>query len=119
MTVFYIGRETHLRRGDTSSQQLQQVSSLENDVRVPGLPRGLHGHSPLYQIQLARETVRLEGRSDLRPDRTEVWFSVFREEEGERGFLEERLVLIGSGLGHGVDLPATCQLTNSSNQDPN
>jgi hypothetical protein len=96
---------THLRRVDTSGEQLEHVPPLENDVRVPSLPRGLDRHLSLDEVELTRQPDLLERRSDRGPDRAEVWFAILGEEQGERGFLCEGSVRVGGGCGEGLDGP--------------
>ena len=45
---------THLRRRHTPRKELQQVPTLENDIRIPGLSRCLDGHLTLDQVELTR-----------------------------------------------------------------
>lgn len=57
-----------LRRIHSPRQQLQEIPSFENDIRIPGLPCSLDSHFTLHQVELTSETVSFESRSDGGPN---------------------------------------------------
>lgn len=57
-----------LRRIHSSRQQLQEIPSFEDDIRIPSLPRRLDSHFTLHQIELTRKTVGFESRGDGGPN---------------------------------------------------
>ena len=47
----------YLLKRHTSSQQLDEVSGLDDEVRIPGLPSGRHSHTSFNQVQSTRHTL--------------------------------------------------------------
>lgn len=47
----------HLLKGNTSSQELDEISAFDDDVRVPSLPGCGHRHATFDEVQSARETL--------------------------------------------------------------
>mmetsp|Transcript_14166 Transcript_14166/g.33625 ORF Transcript_14166/g.33625 Transcript_14166/m.33625 type:complete len:359 (-) Transcript_14166:160-1236(-) len=70
--------------GHRAGQHLDQVPRLNDDVRVPRLARGVHGHRALDQVQLAVEVHLLERARHVRPRLADVLLAVLREEHRER-----------------------------------
>jgi hypothetical protein len=95
-----------LRRGHATREQLEQVTALEHDIRVPRLARRPHSHPALHQVQLARQPVRVQRRRDAAPLGAQVRLAVLGEEERKGRFVEEGLVLPRRRGVEWLDLPA-------------
>lgn len=83
---------------DRPREELDQVPRLDDDERVPRLARRAHRHRALDQVERARDVHLLERARHVRPGLADRLFAVLREEDGERGLLEEvaaAVVLLG------------------------
>lgn len=94
-----------LRGGHTTREELEQVARLEDDIGVPGLAGGAHGHLALDEVELARKAVAVERGGDTAPYGAQVGLAVLGEEEGEGRLLEEGLVRALGRRRHRLDLP--------------
>ena len=76
-----------LLHGHRSRKQLDQVSCLNNHVRIVHLPGRANSHATFNQIQLAVHTYILQRLGHDGPDLSEIGFSVLGEERRERTLL--------------------------------
>lgn len=105
---------TYLGHRDRSSEELDEITRLHDNVRIKSLSRRLDRHGPLDQIQNSRHSLRkpvsdavgtagrtymlVQRGNDMAPDFPQIHLPVLGEQRSEAGLLQERGVLLSVRL---------------------
>src|SRR5690554_4322581 len=80
----------YLRQRHTTGQELDQISGLENHIRIPGLTGSLDCHATFNQIENTGNADLFERTGDMTPDFPQVILSVFGEQGCKGGLFRKR-----------------------------